>query len=141
MHIDSLVLLDNHSEMINGVVIKLVETVKILQTINNFDIGIYILKEHGFNIHTLSNKFFEYIQARLAIAIGPSVEMANIVNQYNLGVCSESFSSRALARNIMSLSRNDIMSYKNNANKYARELSAENNLIKIRKIVDELVGK
>jgi hypothetical protein len=122
--------------------IEPVETVKIAQTINNFDIGIYILKGHGFNNdHALPNKFFEYIQARLAIAIGPSVEMANIVGQYNLGVCSKSFSPKALARSIMTLSRDEIMNYKNNADKYARELSAENNLIKIRNIVDDLAGE
>jgi hypothetical protein len=122
--------------------IEPVETVKIAQTINNFDIGIYILKGYGFNNnHALPNKFFEYIQARLAIAIGPSVEMASIVGQYNLGVCSKSFSPKALARSIMTLSRDEIMNYKNNADKYARELSSENSLIKIRKIVDGLAGE
>jgi glycosyltransferase involved in cell wall biosynthesis len=122
--------------------IEPVETAKIAQTINEFDIGIYIFKEHGFNsVHALPNKFFEYIQARLAIAIGSSVEMTNLVSRYNLGINSNNFSPKSLAKSIMVLSSDEIMNYKNNADKYARELSAENNLIKIRKIVDDFVGE
>jgi hypothetical protein len=122
--------------------IEPVETIKIAQTINRFDIGIFLLQESGFNYtHALPNKFFEYIQARLAIAIGPSIEMANLVRQYNLGVCSKNFSPKALAKAIMALSPEDIMHYKNNADKHARELSAENNILKIRKIVDDLAGE
>jgi hypothetical protein len=122
--------------------IEPVETFKITETINKFDIGVYIFNEHGFNsLHALPNKFFEYIQARLAIAICPSVEMAGIVSQYDLGVCSKNFFPRSLAKSIMALSPDDIMKYKNNANKYARELSAESNLVKIRKIVDSLAGE
>jgi hypothetical protein len=41
----------------------------------------------------------------------------------------------------MALSPEDIMHYKNNADKHARELSAENNMLKIRKIVDDLAGE
>ncbi|MDR0605866.1 MAG: hypothetical protein LBG80_16370 [Bacteroidales bacterium] len=121
--------------------IEPVETARIAETLNTYDIGVYILKGHEFNnIHALPNKFFEYIQARLAIAIGPSVEMAKIVNRYHLGICSGNFSPKALAKCIMTLSPNEIMNCKNNADKYARELSAENNLIKIKNIIDDLAG-
>jgi predicted alpha/beta-fold hydrolase len=37
--------------------IELVETVKIVQIINNFDM-VYILKKHGFNsVHALTNEY------------------------------------------------------------------------------------
>ncbi|MDR0605865.1 MAG: hypothetical protein LBG80_16365 [Bacteroidales bacterium] len=122
--------------------IEPVETARIAETLNTYDIGVFIYKGYEFNkIHTLPNKLFEFIQARLAIVIGPSsVEMAKIVNRYHLGVCSGNFSPKALAKCIMTLSPNEIMNCKNNADKYARELSAENNLIKIKNIIDDLAG-
>ena len=49
-------------------------------------------------------------------------------------------SAKALAKEIMKLSKGDIMHYKLNAHKYARELSAETNMVELRKIADELLG-
>ena len=113
----------------------------ITKTLNNYDIGLFlILPEHYNYKHCLPNKLFEFIQARLAIAIGPSVEMAKIVNDYKLGVVSKNFSPKSLARRIMQLTPEKIMKYKSNSNKNARYLSAEENIIKIRSIIDELAG-
>src|SRR5262245_38434903 len=43
---------------------------------NGYDIGLYLLQPSSFNnLHALLTKFFEFIQARLAVAIGPSPEM------------------------------------------------------------------
>jgi len=112
---------------------------KITSTINNFDIGVYILKPISFNYkYALPNKLFEFIQARLAIAIGPSIEMVKIVDQYNLGVHSKDFTPKSLAKAISQLTPEKIMEYKNNADKHARELSAEENMNKIKEIISEL---
>src|SRR5205823_126992 len=47
---------------------------------NGYDIGLYLLRPSNFNqLHALPNKFFEFIQGRLALAIGPSPEMAHLV--------------------------------------------------------------
>jgi hypothetical protein len=63
-----------------------VPMLEISRTINNYDIGVYILKPNNFNnAHALPNKFFEFVQARLGIAIGPSPEMAHLVKLYELG--------------------------------------------------------
>ena len=45
----------------------------------------------------IPNKFFEFIQARLCIAIWPSVEMKNLLNEYNLGLVSVAFNVDELA--------------------------------------------
>jgi len=112
---------------------------EIISTINNYDIGVYILKPTSFNQkHALPNKFFEFIQARLAIAIGPSIEMVKIIDQYNLGVHSKYFTPKSLAKTISQLTTQQIMEYKKNADKYAKELSAEENMNKIRSIIAEL---
>jgi len=112
---------------------------EIIKTLNKYDIGIYILQPHNFNNkYALPNKIFEYVQARLAIAICPSIEMSKIIKQYNIGICSDNFTPKSLANAISSLSIEKIMEYKNNSHKYAKELSSDENLIKIRNIISDL---
>ncbi len=96
--------------------------------LNKYDVGIFLLPPVNFNYsHALPNKFFEFIQARLAIAIGPSPEMARLVRQYDCGVVADDFSPQAMAKAIAGLSRGQITHYKQQANKAAAELCAENN--------------
>lgn len=95
---------------------------------NQYDIGVYILAPSSFNnFHALPNKLFEFIQARLAIAISPSPEMANIVKKYDLGVVSEDFTAKTLAEIIKNISIEKLNYYKNQSNLFAMELSAEKN--------------
>ena len=77
--------------------------------------------------HTLPNKFFECIQGRLALAVGPSPEMARIVREHDLGVISEDFSPKTLAQHLRSLDSKTINYYKLQSHKAARILSAEKN--------------
>lgn len=57
-----------------------VPTQQISTFINQFDLGLFIVEPVNFNYtHALPNKFFEFIQARLGIVIGPSPEMKRIV--------------------------------------------------------------
>lgn len=101
---------------------------EIVPLINQYDIGLIIIPPINFNYaNGLPNKFFDYIQARVALAIGPTPEMAEIVNQYNLGVVSEDFLSKSLADKIRSLSPQQIDTFKNNTDTAAHEHSAEKN--------------
>lgn len=112
---------------------------KIPEFTNQFDIGCYILDNKIINNrYALPNKFFEFVQARLAIAIGDSPEMRNYLEKYNLGVSAKSNSPKALAEEILKLSKDDIFRFKQNAHKYAEELSAESNKKLLREIVEEL---
>jgi len=96
--------------------------------LNQFDMGVYILEPTSFNfLHTLPNKFFEFIQARLGIAIGPSPEMARIVKEHDLGVVAGDFSPRALAHCLLELNDQKINYYKLQSHKVARLMSAEQN--------------
>ena len=107
---------------------------------NKFDIGLYILNNDSLNHkYALPNKFFEFVQARLAIAIGDSCEMKNYINKYQLGVSAKSNEPKDLAAEILKLSKDDIMRFKQNADKYAIELSAENNISEIREIAKLLI--
>lgn len=104
--------------------------------LNQFDIGYYILPPVNFNTkYALPNKLFEYIQARLCLAFGPSPEMKNVIEKYNLGVVANDYSPEAVADKIKALSTDDIFTFKLNSHKHALELSAEGNHKKILEIV------
>ncbi len=89
---------------------------RIIPFINTYDIGLFLLRPNNFNYaHALPNKLYEFIQAKLAIAIGPSAEMKAVVDQYDLGVVSDDFTPDSLAAKIRQLNREDIQRYKMNA--------------------------
>jgi len=53
---------------------------------NAYDIGLFLSAPTTFNLkYALPNKLFEFVQARLAVAIGPSIEMRKIVEKYDCG--------------------------------------------------------
>ena len=81
------------------------------------------------------------MQARLAIAVGDSPEMRDYIEKYQLGVSARKNTAKAMADEILKLSKDDIMGFKRNAQAYARELSSEPNVTSLRKIADELAGK
>ena len=96
----------------------------ICQRLNEFDVGVYLLPPVNFNHeHALPNKFFEFVQAGLGIAIGPSPEMANLLRKHRLGVVAQSFEPQALAQVLNALSAEDIMAFKQAAHVAAHELS------------------
>ncbi|MFT6828047.1 MAG: glycosyltransferase involved in cell wall biosynthesis [Roseivirga sp.] len=99
---------------------------KIVPYINKYDIGIFLLEPVNFNYtYALPNKLFDFIQARLAIAIGPSLEMRQYVLEYDLGIVSKSFDAIDLAEEIKKFSASDIQNFKDNSHKVAMDLSEE----------------
>ena len=108
----------------------------IAKFISQFDIGMFILEPEIFNYEwALPNKFFEFIQGRLAIAVGPSPEMARIVQDYGLGIVSPDFSAESMATSLRSLSPQDIDEYKQNSDQCAELFSAKSNREKMLVIV------
>jgi len=111
--------------------IRLIKPVKyneIVSFINKYHIGFYILPKSNFNNEmALPNKFFEFIQARLMLAISPNQEMANIVEQFNIGVVADDYSYQSMAKAINSLTIENIKAYQRNTIKCANEMNAETN--------------
>ena len=102
-----------------------------------YDIGVFLVPPTTFNLrHTLPNKFFEFIQARLAVAVGPSPEMARIVEQNGCGVVAADFTPKALAAVLTKLDHAQINLMKQNSHRIARQMSAERN----REILLEVVA-
>lgn len=90
---------------------------------NAYDIGLYLLPPTGFNTrHALPNKFFEFIQARLLVAIGPSPDMAAWVRAYDLGVVADDFTPAAMARSLTPLTGAEVRRHKEQAHQAARVL-------------------
>jgi hypothetical protein len=100
----------------------------VVTAINKYDMGVFLLPPVNFNYaNTLPNKLFDFIQARLGIAIGPTPEMAAIVNQYQNGVVSADFQPKSLAAKLNSLRVADIARFKNQSAVAAQVLNAEKN--------------
>ena len=108
---------------------------------NQYDIGLFLCKPQNFNLKfALPNKIFEFIQARLAIAIAPSIEMRKIVEKYDCGVISDDFEPKSLAKSLNKLTTEKIMYYKHQSHSASYELSAETNHQKIDAILHQLIG-
>ena len=105
---------------------------------NAYDIGVFLLPPQHINQEfTLPNKFFEYIQGRIVPAIGPSPEMARIVNEWDCGIVADAYTPEAFAAAIAATGRERLAELKGNVERAARELCAEHN----RPVVLDVVGK
>ena len=99
---------------------------EIVSKTNTYDIGIFLLPPLNYNYSiALPNKLYEFIQGRVAIAIGPSPEMARVVSQFDLGIISKDFSATSLANEIKSCSAEKLFQFKQNAHRAAKAVSAE----------------
>src|SRR5690606_30214495 len=101
---------------------------EVVSFIHRYDVGVFLLPPINFNYaNTLPNKLFEYIQARLAVAVGPTPEMAAIVRKYGIGLVADDFTPASLAEKLNALTEDDVKLFKQRSSLAARDLSAENN--------------
>jgi hypothetical protein len=65
---------------------------QVVPTMESYDVGLYSLQPTSFNnLHALPNKFFDFVQAGLAVVIGPSPDMAALVREHHLGLVADGF--------------------------------------------------
>lgn len=109
--------------------------------LNRYDMGIYLLKPVSFNTrYALPNKIFEFVQARLAVAVGPSPEMARLVTEHGVGVVARDFTPEALAECIRGCSREEIAAFKQRAHHVAPVLCAEANRGTLLSLVERVLS-
>ena len=119
-----------------------VATSEIIAATRDYDIGLFLLPPTNFNYRfALPNKFFEFVQARLAVAIGPSPEMARLVRQHELGVVAEDFAPATLARHLNALDAPAIDRAKAAAHRAADVLCWENSRALLRDLVHRLLSQ
>ncbi|MBE0008659.1 MULTISPECIES: glycosyltransferase family 1 protein [unclassified Arthrobacter] len=113
-----------------GGVIRMLPPVKfeeIVGLLHGYDIGFYLCPPANFNmLHALPNKLFEFVQARLAVLIGPSPEMKRVVEEHGFGVVSKDFDAESAAQVLIGLTPEQVAEMKEASHKAARTLSAEN---------------
>ncbi len=99
---------------------------ELIPATNAYDIGLFLVPPANFNLRfTLPNKLFEFVQARLMVAIGPSPEMARVVREHDLGVVAADFQPATLAAALAGLSAADLTRYKQNAHRAAAVLNSD----------------
>jgi hypothetical protein len=99
---------------------------ELMPTVARYDVGISVLGTGTFNLMwSLPNKVFDFIQGRLATIVGPSPEMARLVQEIGHGVVTDDFTPEAIAATIDALTIEQIDTYKRIADSHARRLSAE----------------
>ncbi|OGQ99120.1 MAG: hypothetical protein A2284_06835 [Deltaproteobacteria bacterium RIFOXYA12_FULL_61_11] len=113
---------------------------QVVSRLNSYDIGLILYEPRNFNLfHSLSNKFFEYLQARLALAIGPSPDMAMIVTRYQCGVISHDFRAKSLATALNVLTHEELVAMKQRSAAAAKDYCAEADQMVIKEIVHSLL--
>lgn len=99
---------------------------ELIETLAGYDVGVFSIPPVSFNYkHTLPNKLFDFVQARLATVVSPSPEMAAVVHEHQLGLVTEDFSAQSLADTIDALDEETVLAGKAAAHAAARALSAE----------------
>lgn len=99
---------------------------ELIDTLAGYDVGVFSIPPVSFNYkHTLPNKLFDFVQARLATVVSPSPEMERLVREHDLGLVTEDFTAASLARSIDALTDDVVTAGKAAAHRAAHELSAE----------------
>jgi hypothetical protein len=93
---------------------------------NACDVGVFCMPPININArYALPNKFFDFVQARLAVAVGPAEEMARLTTELGLGPVSADFSEAAFTEALAGLDAAAVGRYKAAAHASAKELSSE----------------
>lgn len=105
---------------------------KIVERISEYEIGFYLLAPTNFNNRmSLPNKFFDYIAGGLAVCIGPSPVMAEMIHRYRLGWVAPSFEPREVAETLNRITMDQILSAHLASREAAKKINAETEMRKL----------
>jgi hypothetical protein len=106
----------------------------------SYDVGLYSLQPTSFNnLHALPNKFFDFVQAGLAVVIGPSPDMAALVATHDLGVVADGFDRDSVRAALAGLDPAAVDRWRANARAARPVLSAENEAARLRAVVGSVL--
>lgn len=112
---------------------------ELLSTLNTFDVGIHVLPATVTNqALALPNKFFDFVQARLAIIVGPTPGMSRLVEQYDLGAVTVGFEVDQIRATVDELTPEVVTNWKHASDAAAKPLSSATQLPVWRAAVDAL---
>ncbi len=105
---------------------KPVEINDIVQMLGSYDVGFFYVEPSTLNLrHCLPNKLFEFIQAKLAVVIGPSPDMAQIVDRYECGFVGSGFSVEDMVSVMETITQPNLRRAKLNSEEAAKSLCFE----------------
>ena len=114
---------------------------EIVARISDYDVGACVLPPYSFNArYALPNKFFDFLQGRLCVAIGPSPEMERIVNRYSCGVVARDFTAADFAEKLDKLDRQQVEVFRRASDVAAWDLCYERSVEVIQEMVRDLQG-
>ena len=111
----------------------------ITRTIARYDVGFFPIPPINYNYHAcLPNKFFDFICSGLAVAIGPSPSMAELVSRYGLGVVCPSFNPDDMASVLNKTTQQQWNAMRHAARNAAHALNAQTEMKKLTDIYKRL---
>ena len=117
-----------------------VQPEEIVKRISEFEIGFYLLAPTNFNNRmALPNKLFDFITAGIAVCIGPSPAMAEIVRQYGLGWVAPSFEPKDVAETLNQITHDELLNRHLASIETAKKMNAPAEMSKLLNIYDRLL--
>ena len=115
---------------------------QVVSEIAKYDAGFYVLAPTNYNNQiALPNKFFDFIVAGLAVVIGSSPAMAQLVREYEFGVVASSFTAAAAAAALNSLTVDQLISMRAQACVAAQAINADTEMAKLITLFKQLLGE
>ena len=113
---------------------------QLVSTLSEYDVSLVFLPPTNFNLkNALPNKFFEAVQARIGLIVGPSPAMVALVEQHGLGAVTADFTAASLRETLHGLTAEKISEWKHAADAAARPLSAESQVLGWQAAVEGIV--
>jgi hypothetical protein len=114
---------------------------RVPETLDAYDLGVHILAPTSFNNrYALPNKIFDFVQSGLGVIVGPSPEMARIVDRYAIGQVLEDFEAATLRRALAGLTAEAVSEWKESSCAASWDLSGESQAGSLVALALRLVG-
>lgn len=116
---------------------------EIVPCIAEYEMGFYLLNfdQNYNNQAALPNKFFDFIVAGLAVCVGPSPAMAEIVRRYKLGCVTPTFEPEDVAGMLNQLTLERLLALRQAARAAAKEFNASQEMGKLVKLYGQLLSE
>ncbi|WP_193105273.1 glycosyltransferase [Brachybacterium sp. FME24] len=99
---------------------------ELVDAVAEYDLSIVVFPPTTFNLeHSLPNKLFEAVQARVGVLVGPSPDMADLVREHGIGAVLPGPDAESLRTVLHGLDAAGIDRFKQAADHSAKALSAE----------------
>ncbi len=114
---------------------------EMIPAINAYDVGVHLIPPGPIHdYYALPNKVFEFIQARVALAVSPSPDMRRVVDEHGLGVVAAAPTPQALREVLGQLDADSVAAFKQASHRAADILCAENNRERLLAMVQEALA-